>query len=194
LGLEDFDWKLEGEDRPRAVACPGGQKAEVHPGRNEQRYLAYFDAAVCSNCPQVNACSTAPLKRTPRHALRFWQLEMDLALRRQRSAEARTQGQNLRAAAESTMRSVKHPFGNGKLPVRGKPRVSMMMIASAAMTNIRRIHGYQERLREEKRKAGGVQGSIEDKIKDAFVFLWCLVRRGFPAMFTLKLAGTRRPI
>jgi tetrahydromethanopterin S-methyltransferase subunit F len=33
----------------------------------------------------------------------------------------------------------------------------MMVIASAAMTNIRRIHGYVEKLREENRKARAVQ-------------------------------------
>lgn len=58
-----------------------------------------------------------------------------------------------RAAAESTVRSVKHPFRNGKMPVRAKPRVSMVIIGSALMTNVRRIHRYlmEEREREEKR-------------------------------------------
>jgi len=52
----------------------------------------------------------------------------------------------LRSAVEATVRSLKHPFGNGKLPVRGRPRMSMMMVASAAMTNIRRIwRGQQDK-------------------------------------------------
>jgi hypothetical protein len=75
--------------------------------------------------------------------LRFSQQELDLALRRQRSAAARASGQNLRAAVEATVRSVKHPFGNAKVPVRGKSRVSMLMLGSAAMSNVRRIHRYQ---------------------------------------------------
>jgi hypothetical protein len=56
----------------------------------------------------------------------------------------------MHAAAESNVRSVKHPFGNGKLPVRGKSQADMMVIASTAMTNIWRIHGRQKKLREEK--------------------------------------------
>ena len=52
-------------------------------------------------------------------------------------------------AVEATMRSVKHPFRNGKVPVRGNPRVSMVIIASAAMVNLRRIHRYQAAKRKE---------------------------------------------
>jgi len=50
--------------------------------------------------------------------LRFSQQGVDLALRRQRSAEARASGQNLRSAVEATVRSVKHPFDDGRVQVR----------------------------------------------------------------------------
>jgi hypothetical protein len=172
LALEDFDWEIDDDGKPWEVICPHDQKVPVQPGRKENRYLAYFDSVVCNDCPFVDQCPTEPLKRKPRHVLRFSQQETDLALRRKRSAELRATGQNLRAGAESMMRSVKHPFGNGKLPVRGKPRVSMMVIASAAMTNIRRIHGYQEKLREEKGKARAIQKQMEEAMKNVFVSFW----------------------
>jgi hypothetical protein len=60
-------------------------------------------------------------------------------------------GQNLRAAVEATIRSIKHPFGNGKVPVRGQARVSMVMLGSATMSNVRRIHRYLVGLEEAKR-------------------------------------------
>jgi len=200
LGLEDFDWEIDGEGRPQEVVCPHGQRAAVQPGRKEHRYLAYFDTDICSDCPFVedpvraDQCPTEPLKRRPRHVLRFSQPEMDLALRRKRSAELRATGQNLRAAAESTMRSVKHPFGNGKLPVRGKSRVSMMVIASAAMTNIRRIHGYQEKLREAKRKARAVQKQMEEAMKNVFVFFGGLLHRRLLQHYCPKTAVRPIPI
>ena len=74
--------------------------------------------------------------------LRFSQQDVEVALRRQRTADARASGQNLRAAVEATVRSIKHPFGNGKVPVRGQPRVSIVMLGSATMSNLRRIHRY----------------------------------------------------
>jgi hypothetical protein len=43
---------------------------------------------------------------------------------------------------ESTVRSVKHPFAGGKAPVRGRFRVACMVIGSAAVVNIRRLHRF----------------------------------------------------
>jgi hypothetical protein len=80
--------------------------------------------------------------------------------------------ENPRAAVESTLRSVhrpgtgKHPFGNGKLPVRGKPRAIMMVIASAAMTAIRRVHMYEEKLRDAEPKTRAVQKQMEETLKN----------------------------
>lgn len=54
------------------------------------------------------------------------------------------------------------PFGNGKVPVRGQPRVSMVVIESAAMSNVRRIHRYEVAQREsekaEKTNKRGARG------------------------------------
>lgn len=191
LGLEDFDWRIDADGKPQQVVCPHSQRVEVLPGRKEHRYLAYFDSEVCGACPFSDQCPTEPLKRKPKHVLRFSQRETDLALRRQRSADLRASGQNLRAGAESMMRSVKRSFGNGKLPVRGKPRVGMMVIASAAMTNIRRIHGYQERLSDERRKARAVQRQMQEAIKNMIVSSWGFLQRGLLPMADLKMAAVR---
>jgi hypothetical protein len=142
LGLADFDWQTDAEGRPEALTCPHGQHANVGPGRKAHRFRASVPKAACETCPLSERCPTTPLKRTPERVLRFSQHEVDLALRRQRCDQARASGQNLRAAVEATVRSVKHPFGNGKVPVRGKPRVSMVVVASALMSNLRRIHRY----------------------------------------------------
>jgi hypothetical protein len=157
LGLEDFDWETGDDGQPQNVTCPHEQGVVVEPGRKQGRYRASFDASDCETCPFCDQCPSYPLKRTPERVLRFSQQEVDLAservlrfsqqevdlaLRRQRSTDARARGQNLRAAVEATVRSVKHPFGNGKVPVRGKSRVSMVVIGSAAMSNVRRIHRY----------------------------------------------------
>jgi hypothetical protein len=140
LGLDDFEWGINTDGEPQAVTCPNGQQSEVTPGQKEHRYRVAFEAAGCESCPFSDQCRTQPLKRTPERVLHFSQHEVEVALRRQRSADARTSGQNLRAAVEATIRSVKHPFANGKVPVRGKPRVGMVMIGSAAMSNVRRIY------------------------------------------------------
>jgi hypothetical protein len=194
LGLEDFDWEIDKDGKPEQVTCPHCQSVEVQPGREEHRYLAYFDSAVCRDCPFVQQCPTEPLKRKPNHVLRFSQGETDLALRRKRSADVRATGKNLRAGAESMVRSVKHPFGNGKLPVRGKPRVSVTVLFSAAMTNIRRIHGYQEKLREEKRKAREAQKQMQDAIRNVYFSFLGFLQRCFLQHSYSKMAAVRLPI
>ncbi len=83
--------------------------------------------------------------------------------------------ENLRANAESTMRSVhrpgswKQPFRHGKIPFRGKPRVRMVIIASAAMTNVRRFHKHLVKFRDEDRKTGTIRKQMEEALKYAFV-------------------------
>lgn len=143
LGMEDFHWETNAGGQPQAVTCPQGQTVDVIPGHKEDRYLAYFNTQTgCETCEFLKQCLTQALKRKAQRVLRFSQQQVNVALRRQRCAEARASGQNLRAAVEATCRSVKHPFRNGKVPVRGSPRVSMVVIGSAAMSNVRRIWRY----------------------------------------------------
>jgi hypothetical protein len=144
LGLEDLAWQVNAVDgQPESVTCPHGQQAEIVAGRKEGRYRAAFDSSGCESCPLRDQCPTQPLKRRPENVLRFSQQDVNVALRRQRCADERASTRHLRPAVEATVRAVKHPFGNGKVPVRGKPRVGMLMIGSAAMNNVRQILRYQ---------------------------------------------------
>ena len=51
---------------------------------------------------------------------------------------------NMRASVENTIRCVIHPFEGHlcKLPVRGKKRITTMILLSTMMVNIRRITKY----------------------------------------------------
>jgi hypothetical protein len=140
LSLTDFEWTVDGQGIPQQVTCPGAHTTPVQPARHKHRYTARFDNSLCQDCPLLEQCPTQPLKRHPQRVLRFTKRQVTTARRRQRR---QTQTQNLRSAVEATVRSVKHPFGNSKLPVRGQILVSMMMVAAAAMTNVRRIWRYE---------------------------------------------------
>ena len=48
----------------------------------------------------------------------------------------------VRAAVEATVRSLKHPFPGGKLPVRGLIRSHMMVCGSAVLVNVHRLCRY----------------------------------------------------
>ena len=92
---------------------------------------------------------------------------------------------HLRAAVEATVRQVKHPFPASKLPVRGKFRVSCMVIGSAMITNVRRIQRYLEsKIRLEKDK----DCSQEQPSVSLFSFLNAIFR-GFAASITINRVG-----
>jgi hypothetical protein len=146
-GLHDFDWEIDQDAHPQSVQCPHQQCVDVESGRKSHRYLARFDATVCETCPLADSCPTQSLKQRPERVLRFSQQDLNCAMRRQRCAAARAGPRNYRAAVEATVRAVKHPFRNGKVPVRGKPRVSMVLVGPAAMNNARQIHRYLVRQR-----------------------------------------------
>ena len=101
----------------------------------------------------------------------------------------------MRAAVEATVRSVKLPFPEAQLPVRGQFRVTCMLIGSAAIANVRRIQRYlQAKLREEMRqnKVQDLQDSAPDELALSFLesartFLARLLR--FRLVLSPMLAG-----
>ena len=185
LGLDNFDWETNAEGQPQRVTCPHGQSVMAMPGRKADRFRAAFQVSDCGTCPFLDQCPTYPLKCTPERVLRFSQQEMDLALRRKRSAEALATGCNLRSAVEATVHSVKHPFRNGQVPVRGRPRVWMVLIGSAAMSNVRskipfrvRIFRYQASKSSSKANKGvqkGPKTSQEQPITSTSAALWARI-------------------
>jgi hypothetical protein len=154
--LADFDLRFGETGQPRQVTCPGGQKVSVQPSGQQKSFVARFELSLCQACPLFaeNKClAQAGKQNDPRLRLRFTLGEAQAAQRRRRCAENKQRPGNLRAAVEATVRSVKLPFPEAQLPVRGKFRVTCMLIGSAAVANVRRIQRYlQARLQAEMRQ------------------------------------------
>jgi hypothetical protein len=145
LNLSQFDFTTNEKGKPLSLACPNGQTVPVEPGRTTG-YVVRFDPQVCQTCPFAlqNRCRATPGKRDPSFKLSFTQREVNWSKRRKRFESTRHSGKNPRAAIEAVARSVKHPFPAGKLPVRGLFRVTCMVVASAAMSNIRSILRFRQ--------------------------------------------------
>jgi len=144
MRLADFAISQDAQGVPLALTCPQGQCVPVLADPTAQRFIVDFAATTCALCPLYLAgrCPPQPDHRRRSFRLRFTQADVDKAQRHRRSRAAGADGHNWRAAIEATIRSVKHPFPAGKLPVRGLFRVTCMIIATAAMTNVRRIQRY----------------------------------------------------
>lgn len=158
LNLDDFTWEVDPHGQPLALTAPTGQRAKIEPGRQPDRYIARFNSpSTASSAPPISTPPTA--KPAPPPVLYFSHQQLELALRRQRSAQTQTEPCHLRVAIEATVGAVKRPFNNDQLPVRGPFRVKMMVVGSAFMVNLRRIHRYQTAQNPQKEKQGGQETS-----------------------------------
>ena len=171
LNLADFELKLTETGKPTQIACPQGQSVAVHPSNQKKGFVAHFEEQVCQACPFSQKCPTQKGKRDPRFHLRFSQQQVYLSQRRRRSLIHQEEGRNIRASVEATVRQVKHPFPASKLPVRGRFRVTCMMIGSAMLTNVRRIQRYLEaktKLENEQKKAEKEQECSQEQLSVSF--------------------------
>ena len=107
LNLDDFVWELDADGQPLVVTAPSGQRADIVPGRKPDRYIARFDPPPATAPPVTTASSSKP---APPAVVYFSHQQLALALRRQRSAQARSQGDNLRVAVEATVRRAQTSF------------------------------------------------------------------------------------
>ncbi len=154
LNLADFEFELNEQGKPITLTCPQGQSVPVELSSSKRGYRADFAPQDCLTCPFHLAaqCPAQPGKKRPAFRLTFLPSQIPVARRRRKLRQNKQQGQNPRAAIEGTIHEVKHPFPCGKLPVRGLFRMTCVMVASAAMTNIRRIHHYWEAKRKDERE------------------------------------------
>jgi hypothetical protein len=163
LYLVDFEIEQNENGVPTRIICPQGQSVPVRLSKRKQSYQADFDPSLCQTCPfhLAGSCPAQPGKRRPTLRLTFRATQIAVAKRRRKMRESKQEGKNHRAAIEGTVREVKHPYPTGKLPVRGLFRMTCIMVGSAAMTNVRRIHHYWEEKRKEERRKMAEEASAK---------------------------------
>ncbi len=159
LTLADFEPTPATADQPERLTCPHGQTADLEAGRGPDRFSARF--ACPPECPLLARCPTQARQTDSRRSLYFDQAARDLAQRRRTARVARLEPGNPRAAVESTIAALKRPFANDQLPVRGRFRVNNLIVGSALMVNLRRIHRYVTQKIEQARPT---TDSTEDKV------------------------------
>jgi hypothetical protein len=172
LHLSDFELQSNEQGRPISLTCPGGQTVLVTRAR-QSGWQARFDPGGCAACPfqKEGRCRAKPQKRDPRYLLAFTDKESQAAQRRKAYLAHKGDRHNLRSAVEATMRSVKHAFPAGKLPVRWQFSVTCMMIASAATTNVRRIQRYLDaktKRENEQKKTSNEQECAQGQLSVSF--------------------------
>jgi len=142
--LAQSTWGRDDQGQPIAVITPQGHRLNLQPGRQAGRYIIQVPQDLVTAAPA--SWQALPLrwrKRAAVYVLYLNERQIAVAENRRRVAQQRQADQHLRPAVEATVRSVKHPFPGGKAPVRGQMRLGLMLTASSAMTNIRRLWRYE---------------------------------------------------
>ena len=173
LHLENFEIKQASGGTPTQITCPGRQTVAVHASSQNKGFVAHFADSTCQACPfHLNeACPAQAGKRDLRFHLRFTQGQTNVSQRRRRSLEHQKEGRNLRAAIEATVREVKRPFPSSKLPVRGRFRITCMVIGSALVSNARRIQRYlQGKIKQESQAMQAQEGAESSQEPPAILF------------------------
>ena len=155
LSRSAFAFETSADGVPTTVRCPQGQTTTFRQTSNAQ-YAADFDAVQCAACSLVQRCPAKARKRRPVRVLCVDVHDVEIAHRRQQIAENKAAGRNLRVAIESTIGTLKHPYPDDQLPVRGLGRVTDMMLASGLMLNVRRLWRYLTAKHDQ--EAAAIQG------------------------------------
>jgi hypothetical protein len=187
--LADCAIHLDAAGQPLKLVCPHGCIAHVVPGRKEGRFIARWTDSPCPECHfSKHDAGRRPSMKT---CMRFNQVELDRALRRQRMRVYHLSKKSLRAAVEATVAAVKRPFSNDKVPVRGTLRLGQMMIGSAVMVNIRRIARYRAAKSKEERtaKRGNTRNTLASSLSS---FLWMHCQRHLPVLRSAQVAPVFR--
>ena len=154
MHLSDFVIDRNEKGVPQQITCPEGQTAAVELSSHKSGYRADFDPNRCPICPihLEGHCLARPGKKRASFRLTFLPSQVGVAQRRRKLLLSKQDGKNPRAAIEGTIHEVKHPFPSGKLPVRGLFRITCLMVGSAALTNVRRIHHFWDEKRKDQRR------------------------------------------
>lgn len=172
--LSDFKFHFDEQGQLSHMTCPHGHTLSVEYDPLSGRFVASPTTAPCPDCRFRKSQS--------RSALRFSQAELDVARRRQHCIAYRQSKPRLRAAVEATVGAVKRPFNNDKTPVRGNFRVSVMMIGSAVVVNIRRIERYlllQATLERQAIQTQGTRPNANSPAASLLSALWARCLRWF---------------
>lgn len=145
LHLSAYCIEQDAQGRAVQLVCPNGQTGQVPATQSAKCFTAQFAREGCESCPFLTdqRCRVHWRQCLGKYQLEFTQEEVDAAQRRRRCHQYHQAGVNVRAAVEATMRCLKHPWPGGKLPVRGRIRMTDLLVGSAAMTNIRRITRFR---------------------------------------------------
>lgn len=144
--LADFAMQLDEQGQITAATCPAGHPATIHVSPKGQTFRLDFDPATCTNCPfyQQQQCPVSLRKDQTACQLKVPKDRAASSQRRRRFEQTKEAARALRPAIEATMFQLTCHMPKDKVPVRGRFRVTTVLLCSALAVNARRIDRYRK--------------------------------------------------
>jgi len=142
--MADFEMQLNENGDVITAVCPAGQPAVISRTISQKSFRLNFDPAICLVCSlyQNHQCPIRTNKKKTACCLRVPKERAISSQRRRRFERTKEKARQLRTAVEATMFQLKHKFQQGKVLVRGLPRVTQVLLYAALALNLRRIDRF----------------------------------------------------
>lgn len=179
--MADFAMQLDEQGNVTAATCPAGHAATIHPSPKGQSFRLCFDPSTCLSCPfyPQHHCPVELRKDQTACQLKVPKERAASSQRRRRFEQSKAAARALRPVVEATMFQLTCHMPGDQVPVRGRFRVTMVVLCAALALNARRIDRYL------KDKQRGKFTKKQPKLADSspllrfFDALWRLFSRPF---------------
>lgn len=143
----DFSVDLTGES---PATCPAGHEAirvDEHP-RTDRKVRLTFERSCCDNCPMFRQCCPKPDLKEENYVVDVDLVAANLEQRRRSEADGSFRKRYAtRAGIEATNSELKRRHGLGRLRVRRRTRVELLVRLKATACNVKRMVGaFMDRL------------------------------------------------
>jgi hypothetical protein len=175
LIVADFVLQLDQQGHVSQAICPTGYPASLHPSHSARSCRLDFPLAVCSTCSfhlQQQCPARRNVKKT-RFFLTITQKQAAAAQRLRHFRQTKAEARALRTAIEATVFQLTHAMPNDKVPVRGRFRVTNVVLCSALALNARRIDRYLKGKQRGKFTKKNRQSGDPSSLLLFFETLWC---------------------
>jgi len=150
LHLTDFIIGFDADGKTLQTTCSQRQAVSVRYSCKEKAFVTDLSVGKSTAYPLTKRWLARPDKCDPQHRLHITEIETFTVARRQHSQVQQQERRNLLAAVELVVSSYKYLFRSGKPTVKGQFRMTCLLIGSATVANIQRIHHYLEINKEDK--------------------------------------------
>jgi len=149
---------LSEEDRPltaadfsidpsyqRPTVCPGGHESieEREDKESSNKVEIHFAQQVCEACPLFSRCPAKLNREEKAYVLKANLVKVNIEQRRRiEASEEFSSRYDIRAGIEATNSEMKRKHGLGRLRIRGRPRVELVVFMKTLACNFKRMVRY----------------------------------------------------